>query len=96
MVPGYDDPILWEGHASMVHEMQRQLLDGIKPDAIFCSLGGGGLAGGIIEGCEAVGWDDGEQFFTYAQYMMCAHIATSTTRRRRNPWLKLLLPVAVS
>ncbi|KAL1947611.1 hypothetical protein VTO73DRAFT_13335 [Trametes versicolor] len=58
MVPGYDDPVLWEGHASMVHEIQRQLPDRTRPHAIFCSLGGGGLAGGIIEGCRAVGWDD--------------------------------------
>ncbi|TBU32291.1 tryptophan synthase beta subunit-like PLP-dependent enzyme [Dichomitus squalens] len=58
MVPGYDHPLVWEGHASMVHEMRHQLPDGVKPDAIFCSVGGGGLAGGIIEGCKAVGWDD--------------------------------------
>ena len=48
----------------MVHEIKRQLPEGITPDAIFCSLGGGGLAGGLIEGCKAVGWDDGE----YASY----------------------------
>ncbi|KAJ2977326.1 hypothetical protein NUW54_g11433 [Trametes sanguinea] len=58
MVPGYDDPIVWEGHASMVHEIKLQLPSGRKPDAIFCSFGGGGLAGGIIQGCKAVGWDD--------------------------------------
>ena len=64
IVPGYDHPLVWEGHASMVHEIKRQLPEGITPDAIFCSLGGGGLAGGLIEGCKAVGWDDGE----YASY----------------------------
>ncbi|KAI0670605.1 tryptophan synthase beta subunit-like PLP-dependent enzyme [Trametes maxima] len=58
MIPAYDDPILWEGHSSMIHEIQRQLPKGTKPDAIFCSVGGGGLAGGVIEGCRAVGWDD--------------------------------------
>ncbi|KAI0646838.1 tryptophan synthase beta subunit-like PLP-dependent enzyme [Trametes meyenii] len=58
MIPAYDDPILWEGHSSMVHEIQRQLPEGMKPDAIFCSVGGGGLAGGVIEGCRAIGWDD--------------------------------------
>ncbi|KAI8998849.1 tryptophan synthase beta subunit-like PLP-dependent enzyme [Trametes punicea] len=58
MVPAYDDPTLWEGHASMVHELKRQLPEGTKPDAIFCSVGGGGLAGGIMVGCKAVGWDD--------------------------------------
>ena len=60
MIPAYDDPLLWEGHASMVHEVRRQLPEGVKPDAVFCSVGGGGLAGGIMEGCKAVGWDDGE------------------------------------
>ncbi|KAL7283204.1 hypothetical protein ACG7TL_002631 [Trametes sanguinea] len=58
MVPGYDDPIVWEGHASMVHEIKRQLPCDSKPDAIFCSFGGGGLAGGIIQGCKIVDWDD--------------------------------------
>lgn len=96
MVPGYDDPVLWEGHASMVHEIQRQLPDRTRPHAIFCSLGGGGLAGGIIEGCRAVGWDDGEPLFTYARHTTCAHIPASAACRRRNAWLKLLLPVAIS
>ncbi|CDO70689.1 hypothetical protein BN946_scf184798.g4 [Trametes cinnabarina] len=58
MVPAYDDPVLWEGHASMVHEIKRQLPHGTKPDAIFCSVGGGGLAAGIMDGCKIVGWDD--------------------------------------
>ncbi|KAI0831064.1 tryptophan synthase beta subunit-like PLP-dependent enzyme [Trametes gibbosa] len=58
MIPAYDDPVLWEGHASMVHEIKKQLPEGNQPDAIFCSVGGGGLAGGIMEGCDAVGWDD--------------------------------------
>lgn len=58
-VSAYDDPILWEGHASMVHEIQTQL-GGKKPDALFCSVGGGGLLGGLIVGCKDVGWDDGE------------------------------------
>ena len=60
MVPAYDDPILWEGHASMVEEIHRQLPEGVKPNAIVCSVGGGGLAGGVMEGCKAVGWDDGK------------------------------------
>lgn len=58
MVPAYDDQILWSGHSSMVHEMSGQLSN--KPDAIFCSVGGGGLLGGLIVGCRDVGWDDGQ------------------------------------
>ncbi|KAI0637207.1 tryptophan synthase beta subunit-like PLP-dependent enzyme [Trametes polyzona] len=58
MVPAYDDPVVWEGHSSLIYEIRQQLPNGIKPDAIFCSVGGGGLAGGIMEGCKAVGWDN--------------------------------------
>ena len=42
----------------MIHEIASQTPN--KPHAIFCSVGGGGLAGGIIQGCKAVGWDDGK------------------------------------
>ncbi|PFH52384.1 hypothetical protein AMATHDRAFT_189529 [Amanita thiersii Skay4041] len=56
MVPAYDDPIIWEGHGSMIAEISHQLPG--KPDAIFCSVGGGGLLGGLIVGCKQVGWDD--------------------------------------
>ncbi|KAI0312735.1 tryptophan synthase beta subunit-like PLP-dependent enzyme [Amylostereum chailletii] len=57
LAPAYDDKVVWDGHASMVEEIQRQLPQGETPDAIFCCVGGGGLLGGIIVGCERVGWD---------------------------------------
>ncbi|PPR04962.1 hypothetical protein CVT24_010420 [Panaeolus cyanescens] len=55
MVPAYEHPLIWEGHGSMVTEIHKQL--GRDPDAIFCSVGGGGLLGGLIEGCKKVGWE---------------------------------------
>ncbi|EJU00257.1 tryptophan synthase beta subunit-like PLP-dependent enzyme [Dacryopinax primogenitus] len=58
MIPSYDDPIIWEGHVSMVHEIKRQLPPGERPAAIFCAVGGGGLLGGIMQGCTEVGWPD--------------------------------------
>lgn len=58
LVPAYDDPVLWEGHASMIEESARQLPAGVKPDAVVCCVGGGGLAGGVMLGCKTVGWDD--------------------------------------
>lgn len=60
MVPAYDDPILWQGHSSIIHEITRQLPPGTRPDAIFCSVGGGGLSAGIMKGCKSVGWDNGQ------------------------------------
>ena len=60
LVPAYDHPLLWEGHASMIDEIKSQLPSSTKPDAIFCSVGGGGLLGGIIVGCRNADWDDGK------------------------------------
>lgn len=53
-----DDTNLWRGHASMVHEISTDL--DVKPDAIFCSVGGAGLIAGVMVGCEMAGWDDGK------------------------------------
>lgn len=58
MVPAYDDPVVWEGHGSMITELKDQLGPN-KPAAIFCSVGGGGLLGGVLVGCEKEGWGDG-------------------------------------
>ena len=46
----------------MIDEI-RNKLDFI-PDVIFCSVGGGGLLGGVIHGC-AAGWDHGAQSCGY-------------------------------
>ncbi|OLU26447.1 pyridoxal-phosphate dependent enzyme [Pseudomonas sp. PA27(2017)] len=43
----FDDPLLWTGHASMIDEV---VADGIRPDAVVLSVGGGGLLAGVDEG----------------------------------------------
>ena len=48
-----DDPLLWEGHASMIDEVARA---GVTPDAVVLSVGGGGLLCGVIEGLRRNGW----------------------------------------
>lgn len=67
-VPPFDHPDIWEGHSSIVHEMKRQLADmhnsssllngssNKAPDAIICSVGGGGLFNGIMQGMDQIGW----------------------------------------
>lgn len=94
MIPAYDDPILWEGHASMVHEIKQQLPEGVKPDSIFCSVGGAGLIGGIMDGCKAVGWDDGKPRCTL-RISLLTYTPRSAAGRCRNPRLELFLPVVV-
>ncbi len=56
-VPPFDDPRIWDGASTMVQEVARQMPDGESPDAVICSVGGGGLFCGIMQGCEAVGWE---------------------------------------
>lgn len=51
-IPPFDNPDIWTGHSSLIEE----IVD--KPDAIICSVGGGGLFCGIVEGLEKKGWND--------------------------------------
>lgn len=51
----FDDPLVWRGHASMIHEIAEV---GAKPGVIVVSVGGGGLLCGLVEGLHAVGWTD--------------------------------------
>lgn len=52
----FDDPVIWEGHSTMVDEIlytlkgQQIAVDNVK--SIVCSVGGGGLYNGIIRGLE--------------------------------------------
>jgi len=43
----FDDPLLWDGHATMMDEVERA---GFRPDAVVLSVGGGGLLCGVVEG----------------------------------------------
>jgi L-serine/L-threonine ammonia-lyase len=51
----FDDPLLWQGHASMIDEVARA---GVKPDAVILSVGGGGLMCGVIAGLRRNGWPE--------------------------------------
>jgi L-serine/L-threonine ammonia-lyase len=50
-VPPFDHPDLWEGHASLIDESRYQCTF----DAVICSVGGGGLLSGVIEGLKRNG-----------------------------------------
>ncbi|KZS90112.1 tryptophan synthase beta subunit-like PLP-dependent enzyme [Sistotremastrum niveocremeum HHB9708] len=56
MVPAYDHPTVWSGHGSMIEEIAAELPN--PPKAILCSVGGGGLLGGVLVGCDKVGWEN--------------------------------------
>jgi L-serine/L-threonine ammonia-lyase len=46
LIHPFDDPLLWMGHATMIDEV---VASGLKPDAVFLSVGGGLLCG-VAEG----------------------------------------------
>ncbi|VTT27877.1 serine/threonine dehydratase family protein [Klebsiella pneumoniae] len=51
----FDDPLLWQGHASMIDEV---LAEGVRPDAVVVAVGGGGLLAGVDEGLRRNGLHD--------------------------------------
>lgn len=51
----FDDPLLWQGHATLIDEV---FCSGLKPDAVVLSVGGGGLLSGVVEGLHRNGWSD--------------------------------------
>jgi L-serine/L-threonine ammonia-lyase len=55
-VPPFDAQDIWDGHATMVGEMLEQFGPGQgPPDAVVCSVGGGGLFCGLMQGLNAAG-----------------------------------------
>jgi len=57
-VPPFDHPDIWQGHSTLVAEMEKQFGNEGAPDVIVCSVGGGGLFNGVMEGVEKAGWKD--------------------------------------
>ena len=57
-VPPFDHPYIWEGASTLVDEVASQLPGGGRPDAIVCSVGGGGLFCGVMRGLDRHGWTD--------------------------------------
>ncbi|MEM1178017.1 MAG: pyridoxal-phosphate dependent enzyme [Acidobacteriota bacterium] len=49
----FDDPLIWEGHATLIDEVADS---GVVPDAVVLSVGGGGLLCGVVEGLRRQGW----------------------------------------
>ena len=49
----FDDPSVWAGHATMIHEAAEEVS---MPGAVVVSVGGGGLLCGVVQGMKEVGW----------------------------------------
>ena len=51
-VPPFDHPDVWDGNSSLIDELKE------RPDALICSVGGGGLFCGLQLGLQRKGWED--------------------------------------
>jgi L-serine/L-threonine ammonia-lyase len=55
-IPPFDHPKLWEGHSTIVDELNEECK--VQPDLIILSVGGGGLLCGVVEGLIRNNWTD--------------------------------------
>ncbi|KAM4056117.1 pyridoxal-phosphate dependent enzyme [Hirsutella rhossiliensis] len=53
-VPPFDHPHVWDGASTIVPELRSQM--DVPMDAIVCSVGGGGLFNGLMQGIESYPW----------------------------------------
>lgn len=51
----FDDPLLWQGHASIIDEVAEI---GLVPDSVVTAVGGGGLLSGLVQGMQTHEWVD--------------------------------------
>jgi L-serine/L-threonine ammonia-lyase len=54
-VPPFDHPDIWAGNGTIVEELERQMPSHGSYDALVCSVGGGGLFSGIMDGLAKYG-----------------------------------------
>jgi L-serine/L-threonine ammonia-lyase len=73
----FDDPLLWQGHATLVDEVFRS---GLKPGAVVLSVGGGGLLVGVIEGLHRHGLRDVPVFAVETEGAASFHAAVKAGR----------------
>ncbi|KAF2111340.1 tryptophan synthase beta subunit-like PLP-dependent enzyme [Lophiotrema nucula] len=52
--PPFDHPDIWAGHSTVMHEIAAQTPNG-PPDAVICSVGGGGLFNGVCQALDDLG-----------------------------------------
>lgn len=59
-VPPFNHPDIWAGNATIIPEIKQQLpaltRGNDEPDVLICSVGGGGLFNGVVDGVEAASW----------------------------------------
>lgn len=55
--PPFDHPDIWTGNSTVMHEIASQIPGG-APDAVICSVGGGGLLNGVAQALDDLNLSD--------------------------------------
>jgi L-serine/L-threonine ammonia-lyase len=74
----FDDPLVWQGHASLVDEVAAA---GVKPGGVLVAVGGGGLLAGVIEGLQRNGWGEVPVFAVETEGAASLHAALAAGER---------------
>ena len=75
----FDDPLLWDGHASMVDEVRASACP--KPAGVVLAVGGGGLLCGVSLGLQRNGWGDVPLLAVETEGAASLHTALQAGRR---------------
>ncbi|KAG9127532.1 hypothetical protein FRC07_012548 [Ceratobasidium sp. 392] len=78
----------------MIHEMARQLPKGVTPNAILCSVGGGGLLCGVLKGVHDLGWNQTQIITTETHGANAYHL--SLLANSEHPGAHALIPEGVT
>ncbi|SPN97252.1 related to L-serine dehydratase [Cephalotrichum gorgonifer] len=60
-VPPFDHPDIWSGAATLVDELVDQMAAGGTIHGVVCSVGGGGLLNGVMQGIDRLNWPAGQK-----------------------------------
>ena len=74
----FDDPLLWQGHATLVDEVAAS---GVKPGGVLVAVGGGGLLAGVIEGLQRNGFGEVPVFAVETEGAASLHAALAAGER---------------
>jgi len=78
LVHPFDDPDAWTGHATLVHEVARDLGGAVpKIGAFVTCVGGGGLLAGILQGLREIGPSGSETITIAAETVGADSMTTS-------------------
>ena len=75
----FDDPLLWDGHASLIDEVAQAGV--ARPGAVIVSVGGGGLLCGVVQGLRRNGWHDVGVLAVETEGAASLHAAIAAGRR---------------